>query len=181
MTNIKIKCVDQVLVIENSPEVASGDILTDTVTFSFCPLWDGLKKIAVFYNDPKKQYQVMLDDNNTAEIPPEVLEDQGVLYIGVLGTVEDKIKTSNVIRYRVNKGAYTKGAIVNPSPSIFEQILIKLNDIETKLAEIQYLTVEEVDQICEGTYAEVLTDENLAPVMDLEEITEEETREILEG
>lgn len=181
MTNIKIKCVDQVLVIENSPEVSSGNVLTDTVSFSFCPLWNGFTKVAVFYNDPSKQYQVMLDENGSAEIPPEVLENQGVLYIGVLGVMEDKIKTSNVIRYRINKGAYTKAVIVNPSPTVFEQILNKLNNIETKLAEIQYLTVEEVDQICEGTYAEVLTDENLSPVMDLEEITEEETREILEG
>lgn len=181
MTTIKIKCVDQVLIIENNPEIASGDIFTDKITFSFCPLWDGFIKIAVFYNDPKNQYQVMLDEDGSAEIPPEVLVDQGVLYIGAIGVKEDKVKTSNIIRYRINKGAYTKAVIVNPSPTIFEQILTKLNSIETKLAEIQYLTLEEIDQICEGEYAEVLVDENLSPIMDLEEITEEETREILEG
>ena len=175
MSQISVKCIDQVLIVEDAPDIASGDVLTDSVKFTFCPLWDSYSKVAVFYNDPDNTYPVMLDENNIATIPSEVMKDQTILYIGVMGLKEDMIRTSNVIRYRILKGAIAGSEwIENPEPSIFEQLLGKYNEVLEKLSKIQTLTPMEIDEICNLIYAEVLDDSNLSPILEVEEIPVEE-------
>lgn len=179
MTEIKVKCIDQVLIVENSPDIASGDVNVDKVTFSLCPKWDGYTNVAVFYNDPEKTYCVMLDENNSAIIPSEVMSDQTILNFGVMGVKVDSVRTSNLIRYRIYKGAIAGNAWVeNPTPTIFEQLLGKYNEVLEKLSLIQTLTVDEVDEICNETYAEILDDSNLSPILEVDEIPVEELAEI---
>lgn len=179
MSEIKVKCVDQILMIENSPDITSGDVNIDKVTFDLCQLWDGFTVVAVFYNDPENVYEVMLDENNSAIIPSEVMTDQTVLHFGVLGVKDDQIRTSNIIRYRILRGAIVGSEwITNPTPDIYQQLLSQYSVVLNKLSEIQWLTAEEVDEICNGTYAETLDDTNLSPIMDLEEITVDEVKEI---
>lgn len=155
MSEIRIKCIDQVLIVENNPDIASGDVNVDRVTFDLCPKWSGYTNVAVFYNDPKNVYQVMLDENNTAIIPSEVMRDQTILNIGVMGVKEGSVRTSKVVRYRIFKGA-TDGSswIENPTPTIFEQLIGKLNAVLKELDGIQELTVDEVDEICTGSEKE---------------------------
>jgi len=120
-----------------------------------------------------------LDENNSANIPSEVMSDQTILNFGVVGVNEDSVRTSNLIRYRIYKGAINGIAWVdNPTPTIFEQLLGKYNEVLDKLALIQTLTVDEVDEICDGTYAEILDDSNLSPILEVDEIPVEEVAEI---
>lgn len=155
MSDILIKCIDQVLIVENNPDIASGDVNVDRVTFDLCPKWDSYTNVAVFYNDPENVYQVMLDENNTAIIPSEVMRDQTILNIGVMGVKEGEVRTSKVIRYRIFKGAIDGSTwIENPTPSIFEQLIGKFNSVLIELDKIKELTVEEVDEICSGTEKE---------------------------
>ena len=175
MSDIRIKCIDQVLIVENSPDIASGDRNVDRVVFDLCPKWDGYTPVGVFYNDPEKVYPVLLDENLSAYIPGEVMSDQTTLFIGVMGVKGDSIRTSNLVRYRIQKGAIDGSAwIENPTPTIFEQLLEKYNDALTKLSLIQVLNVDEIDAICNGTYAETLDDTNLSPVLEIDEIPVED-------
>ena len=128
-TTIKVKCVDQTLTIVNSPTIASGDVLTDSVEFEFCPKWDGLAKTAVFWRSPETPYKQILDVDNTCIIPAEVLTEDGILYFGVFGVDGNgKIKTSETVRYKIKQGAFTTASTPStPTAEVWEQVLAACN------------------------------------------------------
>ena len=87
MSQIEIRCVDQTAMFTNLPEIFSGDVNIDTVKFTFDDSWNGYTtKTAVFYNNPKDVYPQILDNNNIAVIPSQVMTKECKLSIGVFGT-----------------------------------------------------------------------------------------------
>lgn len=131
MSTINVSCVDQVLALTNTPVIASGGIKEDYVSFQFCPLWDGFYKVAVFWRSKEQAYHVVLDETNTAQIPNEVLAQDGVVYFGVLGTNDSGVqRTSAVLRYTIVEGAITESTEPpEPTPDIYQQILAKLAEM----------------------------------------------------
>lgn len=129
MTIIKARLNDQALSLSASPVVASGGVGEDSVTFVFDDAWTGYTKKAVFYRDESTVYHVDIGSDNTAVIPWEVLQYSGFMYFGVFGTKGDEIKTSTVIRYRVECGAITSATQLDPTPNIYAEIITKLNAI----------------------------------------------------
>ena len=125
MSTIRVKCIDQTLVLTNTPVISSGGIQEDHVSFSFCPLWAGYYKTAVFWRTEADPYHVILDDTNSCEIPPEVLTSGGVLYFGVFGVNDAGAqRTSNVLRYNIELGTITEGTHPSdPTPDIYTQLL----------------------------------------------------------
>lgn len=129
-TIIQVACTDQRLTAISSPLVASGGRGEDMVEFEFCPLWDGFEKTAVFYRIPEVAYHAVIVDNKCI-IPHEVLRDEGAMYFGVFGAKDDIVRTSEVLRYNISKGAITKGTTPSdPTPDIYAQILARLGAIE---------------------------------------------------
>lgn len=146
MSEIKIRCVDQVLIVQNEPDIFSGDKNVDRVSFSFCSAWDGFEKMAVFYNDPKDPYHVLLDENNSALIPHEVMKDKATLYIGAIGVKEGAVRTSAVIRYKILKGAFTEDTyIADPTPALYEQLLSKFAELYSKVDLLEDLLARNVE------------------------------------
>lgn len=132
LTIIEMSCNDQDLEITSMPVVASGGIHENFVAFTFCEKWEGLTKTGVFYRDGKKlePYYSMVDDRNMCEVPHEVTDQAGTIYIGVFGVVGDAIKTSKVVAYKVKQGAITSElAPTNPSQEIWDQLLKSYNDV----------------------------------------------------
>lgn len=128
-TLIRVDCVDQRLFVTSPQSIASGGRNEDVVEFNFCPLWDGYAKTAVFYRSEDDVYHAVLSGNQCI-IPHEVLQDDGIMYFGVFGTKGDTTRTSEVIRYRVVKGALTTGTKPSdPTPDIYAQIATKLADL----------------------------------------------------
>lgn len=131
MTTIQVKCVDQNLQILNSPMVASGGIQETSMQFEFCPKWDGLGKTAVFYKDRSKVYNVALDGENKCLIPDEVMQEAGRIYFGVYGTSETKRKTTFILKYDIQEGAFFEGdAPSEPTPNIYAQIIQQYQSID---------------------------------------------------
>lgn len=125
MSIIKVNCVDQTLVFENTPVIASGGLREDFVAFSFCPLWAGYYKTAVFWRDVTTAYHMALDETNSCEIPPEVLAKEGIIHFGVFGVnnAGDR-RTSNVLHYNIELGAITEGTQPSdPTPELYDQLL----------------------------------------------------------
>lgn len=137
-TIIKLRCIDQVLTFESTPLVASGGLGEDFLEVSFCSLWDGLAKTAVFWRTEEDAYHVQLDENNTCPIPPEVLADEGAIYFGLFGVSEEgKQRTSEVVRYVVTKGAITSGSKPSdPTPDIYTQLLANYAEVLDGIQEI---------------------------------------------
>lgn len=149
MSIIKIDCIDQTLNMVNAPLIASGDVETDIVKFEFCPLWNGFLKTAVFYRSESEVYSVLLDENSEATIPKEVLQKEGLFYFGVHGVFEGKVKTSQVLRYRVVKGAISEEATIpDPTPDIYSQILAKIQEAGLL---IYYATEGQIGQLLKGS------------------------------
>lgn len=113
MALIKVVCNDQNVSFLKRPNIYSGDVNTDEVEFAFSDIWTGYTKTAVFYADENDPYKVPLDDNNKALIPSEVLTTPGKLRFGVFGVKGDLRLTSELVSYKIGRGAITTGK--NPS------------------------------------------------------------------
>ena len=127
MSIISINVTDQALTITNAPMISAGDIKTDHVKFSFDSHWTGYGKTAVFYRDDDKENikEVALDVNNQAVIPHEITQEDGKIWIGVVGVKSNgQTLTSEVIWYEIVDGVYT-GAMASRSAeaSIYSRIL----------------------------------------------------------
>ena len=132
MTQIHVNCTDQVLTVTSRPLIASGGVNEERVEFTFCSKWDGHTKTAVFYRREDEVYHVLLDDNDSCVIPPEVLASPGKLYIGVFGVRDQVKRTSSLLSYFVEEGAITEAtAVSDPTPDIYTQIINRLNDLQT--------------------------------------------------
>lgn len=123
-TKINVRVTGQSIQKENYPLIASGGVNNVKVHFTFCSLWNGLAKTAVFYVDPKQAYKVLLDEDDTAIVPSEVIDEQGEFCVGVFGVNDDQVFPSDYVRVTVHKGAASIEAVdpAEPTPDIYQQI-----------------------------------------------------------
>lgn len=123
-TEIKVSCRDQVLKITEAPVLASGGVNEVRIVFNFCEKWVGFIKTAIFYRDEEVVYHAVLDENDTCIVPWEVCYEEGAFYFGVFGDKDDITRTSNIIRYKVKKGAITTDMMPSAPPTdLYEQII----------------------------------------------------------
>lgn len=132
MSIIKASCVDQTLRLTNTPVIASGGVNEDFVEFTFCPLWDGYIKTAVFYNN-RGVFYAHLDKDDTCVVPYQALEFPGNLFIAVFGYKDGVTRTSEVLQYQIVEGAIT--AVPEPDPDVYEQITEEIADIRAEWEE----------------------------------------------
>ena len=140
MSQIEIRCVDQTAMFTNLPEIFSGDVNIDTVKFTFDDSWNDYEtKTAVFYNNPKDVYPQILDSNNIAVIPSQVMTKECKLSIGVFGTkANGDVKTSKILTYNVGKGALNSDLESTPTtPDFWTQILSRQINFENNLTQQQ--------------------------------------------
>lgn len=139
MSQIEVSVYDQTAYFIHTPDIFSGDIGTDTVKFTFDNTWIGFDdKTAVFYNDPKKSYPVILDTNNVATIPKTVINKECTLYFGVMGATENgTVKTSSILSYRIARGAISADTeVLSPSTDVWLQILANYEFALNRLADM---------------------------------------------
>lgn len=139
MSVIKISCVDQALTFTNTPIIASGGLNEDQVEFTFCSLWTGYTKMAVF---TKKEniYYVTIGANNQAIVPNGILSSNGRFYIGVVGYNGGVRRTSEMLPYTVVDGAVSPSPEPDTDTDVFAQMLslvTEARDIATQTAERQ--------------------------------------------
>lgn len=128
-SEINVSCNDQVLKITYAPVLAAGGLNEVRVVFNFCEKWAGFAKTAIFYRDEEEVYYAVLDENDTCVVPWEVCYEEGAFYFGVFGEKDSIRRTSNVVRYKVKKGAITADMKPSdPSPDVYDQIMALLAD-----------------------------------------------------
>lgn len=146
MTVIRLFADDQKLSVAVAPKIASGDRNSVQIHVSFSGNWSNYEKSAVFYTSwDKTVYEVMLSDNKCL-IPHEVLSMNGDLFIGIRGvdTNGGAVKTTTVLKYRIEKGAPMGDATsVEPTPDVYQQILMRLAEIK----EGSTVTEEQITQV----------------------------------
>lgn len=137
MSEINITITDQdVELIKPTPLIAAGGVNENYVNFSFSEEWTGFTKTAVFYQDEKNVYYSIVV-NNRAVVPWEAMQKAGKVYIGVFGVKDDIVLTSEVVSYKIKKGAITEDINPgDPTPDIYEQLIALINGATTAVNDL---------------------------------------------
>ena len=124
--------MDQLLTIVQQPVIASGDVGTVRVEYMLDSRWDGLTTFGTFFNikDPTAVYEQKLVDG-ACVVPWEVLQEPGLLYIGLRGLGADgQVKTAASVKYRIQVGVPSGSATpTEPTPDIYMQLIGDLDDL----------------------------------------------------
>ncbi len=130
MAVLKLTCVGQNLDwAENPVDVFAGNVKIDSIQFEFCPLWDGFAKTVVFSKAGIDPIQVILNDDCICEIPPEVEETSGTLFIGAYGIKGEQRRTTSLKSFYLKKGTPTDGRPPEPpTPDLYQQLLSLCNE-----------------------------------------------------
>ena len=135
MSTIQAKIIDRVITFTERPLLYSHAKNVDYIHVTFDDEWTGYTKTAVFYRDINKPYAVLMDDD-TATIPPEVMETDGKIYMGVFGVKDDEVLNSEVVFYPVGVGALTEGAMPEVTPDLWQDIISRIEEIKETGANI---------------------------------------------
>ena len=172
-TIIEVSCTDQDMEVTKQPVIASGGFHEDFVRFTFCPLWDGCEKTAVFYREKKNPYYSMIDEMGMCEKPHEVLSSSGFFHFGVMGVQGNSIRTSEILKYQVKSGAVTVGLVPSePTPEIWQQLLMAYDEVLSKVEESnedQRVFISEANKTVNKAVSECVqvTDECAAAIANL--------------
>lgn len=118
--------------------------------------WADRKVTAQFRSDKSnKTYEYILDAENTCLVPWESLnlQDGGYMYVSVFAGA---LITTNRAKVFVEKSGYDEEAesSVPPTPSVYQQILAKLDEIETSIADVRAYIDEKVANIDGGLFTD---------------------------
>ena len=111
MSIIRVKCVDQDLRLEDAPVISAGGVNTDYLAVEFAGTeWDGYTKYATFSRSAFLTFRVPLDAQNQCRVPNTILAEPGSMRFGVYGVKGADRRTSVVLAYPIQEGAYVKAA-----------------------------------------------------------------------
>lgn len=130
-TVINARVIDQALLLENLPVLASGGVAEIQVNFSFCDLWAGAtKKTAVFFRDPVNVYHAEMT-NDACAAPWEVFAAPGTVYVGAFAEYKDgTTRTCEALPLTVNQGAITTQAAAPNAPNIYAALEARVAALE---------------------------------------------------
>lgn len=127
--------------------------------FTFSEEWHGVKT-AIFKNGDVVKHAIL--ENNECKVPWEVIKS-GKLTVSVFGG--DLITADEETVYILQSGYEDGGAPQDPSPTVYEQIIAMLNEIETggipddKIAEAveKYLSEHPIETITEEQIQQIVS------------------------
>lgn len=121
--------------------------------FVFDETWVGWNKTAVFEGSGSTIEVVVVDDK--AQVPWEVIKDNGLLKIGVYGTLDEKIRPTIWSEQATVKLGTPTGSIgTEPTPSIYAQILDVANEAKE--------TADNAELVADEAYERAVTAQNSA-------------------
>lgn len=156
MTVINLMAADQLLTATQAPPIAAGDIDTVQIQVDFDELWTAFAKSAVFHTNKKPEvYEMLLDEGGCCTVPAEVLAEECNLFIGVRGVDGARIKTTTLVKYKINTGAPCGNTTtIEPTPDMYQQMLTACGDAMESASEAkaaaaaaEAAAAEEVDKI----------------------------------
>ncbi len=116
----QLEIIDRTLIVSKSKGIYECE-------FVFDESWDGWDKTAVFECSGVTKEWVIV--NGKAQVPWEVIVDNGVMRVGVFGTLDEKVMpTIWSAKMIVELGTPTGATSSEPTPSIYAQILHVANE-----------------------------------------------------
>lgn len=176
-------------------KIVSGSQNYVKAKFNFSSDWNGITTKTVRFSCNDENYDVILN-NDECLVPWEIIAESGYFDVSVFG---GSLITVDVARVYVTESGYAKGGSpIPPTPSVYEQIIDKLNEIEAEftvegikatvdefLATKSFITEADVETIVNrilaaSNYATKSDIENMATQDDIKDfITEEKVSPIV--
>lgn len=162
MTTINLLTQGQQLINASKVVIASGDVDSVQLHVEFDSVeWNTYPtRSATFYtsNDATVYEKLLLNDK--CVVPFEVLQESGILFIGVRGVSSDgeRVKTSTLVKYKISEGATAGDKTLNPTMDLYQQYLAAL---KTEASPALQAMATEIRTILE-TEAETLREEAVA-------------------
>lgn len=144
-TIIKLKVIDQVITLIDTPLIASGGINEDMAQFEFDDKWDGFAKVCVYFTD--RPYFSFLDSENKCTVPSKVVQYSGLMQLGIVGVKDNVQRTTQMLDYKIENGALDGFKVIEPSQELYTQILANTATLETALKVLK----ARVDNIASGS------------------------------
>lgn len=146
MTTIYLLTQGQQLINASKVVVASGDVDSVQLHVEFDSAeWKAYPtRSATFYTSNDSTVHEKLLVSNKCIVPFEVLQESGVLFIGVRGVSSDgeRVKTSTLVKYKISEGAVAGDKTLNPSMDLYQQYLAALKNEATPVIEAMKSEVE---------------------------------------
>ena len=97
--------------------------------------WDGKIGTVIFTKD-NISYKMLLDTNNDCEVPWELIEGGGDVYVSVYS---GDLITTNTSRVTIGKSGYVEDAenSQEPTPEMYAQIISSIEDLGSDLADLR--------------------------------------------
>ena len=123
MSTIMLQTIGSVLALTDEPIIPSGGDNNDYIKINFDSTWNGFAKIAIFYQQKGEYFYSIVQSDDTALIPTEIVNNSGAMYLGIVGVKDNVTKTTNVLRYKIVGGSLDGFTIEDPPEDIYKQIL----------------------------------------------------------
>lgn len=129
--------------------LVAGTVGEYTARFAFDADWDGYQRTAVFSCNTVEREQLLTDD--ACIVPWEVLIANGYLHVGVYGAKGDsRLPTVwTARRLFVNPGAGPTQEASEPSPTLVEQLLAKIGNMDSLKTEDKSSLVAAINEVKE--------------------------------
>lgn len=140
---------------QSEPLITSGSLNAFSVQFLFNDDWNGMTKFATFRKrGNNKVYEILLQDDNIADIPWELLAEPGPkIQVGAYGVLIAEKKQIRLPTIWINVEDISEGVLFGiegrePTPDIFDQLVEALQNVPRPM------TVEELRAILEKEESE---------------------------
>lgn len=134
--------------LSSTEPMTSGSSKVYLVEFYFSPEWEDLTRVAVFRSG-ETVVDVLLDDTNICFIPWEVLVNHDTpISFGVYGTKDGNVVLPTIWAFTepILEGVITGAETQPPSPTLYEQLLEKLNQLED-LSDLKPFDIKELEEM----------------------------------
>lgn len=138
-----------VLEVSETEVVTSGSVNVYQCQFHFDNSWVGLEKTAVFQAG-EESVSIILDEAGSCTIPWEVLQSAGrALYAGVYGTKNGNVVLPTIWARlgTIKKGVGPTESGQPPTPSLYEQILAQIGNLDELSTESKDSLVSAINEI----------------------------------
>lgn len=135
MTEIKLHTYGEKLIVSEKVTLSSGNVNSAELHVMLDEAWAAYPNIsATFetkeYTEPVEKLMLPKSSREyVCVIPPEVLQEQGILEIGIIGISNDgeMVKTSSIAKYNIVRGASHSTITLKPSMDLYQQYLASMD------------------------------------------------------
>lgn len=90
--------------------------------------WRNFSKSAVFWQESDERYEVPLDESDSCDIPWEVQQKDGFMFVGLIGRNDDCVIASKVLIVPINEGVQAGSAEASVTQPLYDMLIAQCGE-----------------------------------------------------